>query len=167
MKAQSPKKKEKERNNNNNKEKKKRISVWPEDMQQEKGSWLGQRICSKKNQHQGPRILMCPFETLRRGPWLIYGKTKVYVQISSKKPLKKSSKIKYYLCNPWSKLVGSRVDSKGEVVWSVGEWFLVKGRSWRFLLIHIFAWNAWANGKLSSPMCMTPPYNFLSIVIFN
>ena len=87
MKAQIPKKKEKEINSNNNKEKKKRISVWPEDMQQEKGSRLGQRICSKKNQHQGLRILKSPFETLRRGPWLIYGKTKVYVQISSKKPL--------------------------------------------------------------------------------
>ena len=31
---------------------------------------------------------MCPFEALRRGPWLTYGKVKVYVQISSKKPLK-------------------------------------------------------------------------------
>ena len=98
----------KERNDNNNKEKR-------------RGSRLGQRTCSKKNQHQGPRILMCPFEALRRGPWLTYGKAKVYVQISSKNLLKKSSKIRYYLCNPWSKPVGSRVDSKGEVVWSVGE----------------------------------------------
>ena len=72
MKAQSPKKKEKERN-------KKRISVRPEDMQQEEGSRSGQRICNKKNQPQGPRILMCPFEALRRGPWLTYGKVKVYV----------------------------------------------------------------------------------------
>ena len=138
MKAQSPKKKE-------NKEmiiiiKKKR-----------RGSRLGQRTCSKKNQHQGPRILMCPFEALRRGPWLTYGKAKVYVQISSKNLLKKSSKIRYYLCNPWSKPVGSRVDSKGEVVWSVGEWHLVKGGSWRLPLVHIFAWNAWTNGKLSFP----------------
>ena len=94
---------------------------------------------------------MCPFEALRRGPWLMYGKAKVYIQISSKKPLKKSSKIKYYLCNPWSKPVGSRVDRKGEVVWLIGEWFLVKGGSRRFPLVHIFAWNAWTNGKLSSP----------------
>ena len=47
IKAQSPKKKEKERNNNNNNNK--RISVRLEDMQQEEGSLLGQRICSKKN----------------------------------------------------------------------------------------------------------------------
>ena len=59
-----------------------------EDMQQEEGSQSGQRICSKKNQHQGPRTLMGPFETLRRGAWLTHRKTKVYVQISSKKPLK-------------------------------------------------------------------------------
>ena len=60
-----------------------------------------------------------------------------------------------------SKPVGSRV------VWLVKEWFLVKGESRRFPLVHIFAWNAWTNGKLCSPMCMTPPHNFLSIVIFN
>ena len=82
-KNQSPKKNEKERNNNNNNNNNKRgpklgqarghvarISARPEDMQQE--------------EHQGPRTLMCPFEALRRGPWLTYGKTKVYVQISSK-----------------------------------------------------------------------------------
>ena len=56
-----------------------------EDMQQEEGSRSGQRICSKKNQHQGPRTLMCPFEALRRRPWLKHGKAKMYVQISSKK----------------------------------------------------------------------------------
>ena len=76
-------KKEKERNNNNKKEKKRglrlgqvrehatRISVRLDDMQQ--------------NEHQGPRILMCPFEALRRGSWLTYWKAKVYIQISSKK----------------------------------------------------------------------------------
>ena len=87
MKAQSSKKKKKERNNNNNNNNKRlgprlgqakghatRILVKPEDMQQE--------------EHQGPKTLMCPFEALRRGPWLTYGKAKVYVQISSKKPLK-------------------------------------------------------------------------------
>ena len=68
---------------------KKRIPARPEDMQQEEGSWLGQRICSKKNQHQGLRILMCPFEALIRGPWLTHVKTKMYVQISSKKKLLK------------------------------------------------------------------------------
>ena len=73
----------------------------------------------------------------------------------------------YYLCNPWSKPMGSRVDSKGEIVWSVEERFIVKGGSRKFPLIHIFAWNALTNGKLSSPMCMTPPHNFLSIVTFN
>ena len=59
MRAQSPKKKEKERKNNNKKKKKKRDSglVKPKDMQQEEGCRLGQRICSKKNQHQGPRTL--------------------------------------------------------------------------------------------------------------
>ena len=94
---------------------------------------------------------MCPFEALWRGPWLTYGKAKVYVHISNKKIIKKSNKIRYYLCSPWSKPVGSRVDSKGEVILSVGEWFLVKGGSWRFPLVHIFAWNAWTNRKLSSP----------------
>ena len=86
MRAQSPKKKEKERKNKNKKKKKRRDSglVKPKDMQQEEGYRLGQRICSKKNQHQGPRTLMCPFEALRRGPWLTYGKAKVYVQISNK-----------------------------------------------------------------------------------
>ena len=44
------------------------------------------------------------------------------------------------------------------MVWLVGEWFLVKGGSRKFLLIHIFAWNAWTNGKLNSPMCMTHPH---------
>lgn len=58
MKAQSPKKKEKERNN---KEKRRGSRVRLEDMQQ--GSQPGQRICSKKNQHQDP----------------------MYVQISNKK----------------------------------------------------------------------------------
>ena len=48
-----------------------RISVRPEDMQQD--------------EHQGPWTLMCPFESLRKGPWLTYEKAKVYVQISSKK----------------------------------------------------------------------------------
>ena len=72
---------------------------WSEDMQQE--------------EHQGPRTLMCPFEALRRGPWLTHGKTKM------QKAIKNPTKSKYYLCNPWSKPVGSRVDSKGEVVWSV------------------------------------------------
>ena len=55
-----------------------------EDMQQEEGSRSNKRTCSKKNQHQGPRTLMCPFEALRRGPWLTHGKAKLYVQISSK-----------------------------------------------------------------------------------
>ena len=36
---------------------------------------------------------MCPFEALRKGHWLTYGKTKVYVQISSKKPLKNPTKL--------------------------------------------------------------------------
>ena len=77
-KDQSPKKKEKERNNNNKRGPKigqakghaARLSARLEDMQQE--------------EHQGPRTLICPFEALRRGPWLTYGKAKVYVQISSK-----------------------------------------------------------------------------------
>ena len=56
-----------------------RISVRPEDMQQDK--------------HQGPRTLMCPFEALRRGPWLTYEKAKVYVQISSKKTIKIPAKL--------------------------------------------------------------------------
>ena len=50
MKAQNPKKKKKERNNNNNNNKEKRRGSRLEGMQQ--GSWSGQRICSKKNQHQ-------------------------------------------------------------------------------------------------------------------
>ena len=54
-----------------------RISIRPEDMQQRSQS--DQRICSKKNQHQGPRTLMCPFVALRRVPWLAHGKAKVYV----------------------------------------------------------------------------------------
>ena len=52
--------------------------VRPEDMQQD--------------EHQGPMTLMSPFETLRRGPWLTYGKTKVYVYIFS--PQKKKKTIK-------------------------------------------------------------------------
>ena len=71
----------------------------------------------------------------------------------------------YYLCNPWSKPMGFRVGSKEEVVWSIGEWFLVKGRSQRFPLVHIFAWNTWANGKLSFSMCITSPHNFLSVLL--
>ena len=51
IKTQNPKKKKKERNNNNNNKEKRRGS-WLEGMQQ--GSLSGQRICSKKNQHQGP-----------------------------------------------------------------------------------------------------------------
>ena len=51
-----------------------RVSIRPKDMQQE--------------EHQGPRTLMCPFEALRRGPWLTHLKTKMYIQISSKKPLR-------------------------------------------------------------------------------
>ena len=149
MKAQSPKKKKKEINNNNNKEKKKK------------------RISVKPKEHRGLRTLICPFEALRRRPWLMYGKPRWMFRFSRKKTIKKSSKIRYYLCNQWSKPIGSRVDSKGEVFWSVGEWFLVKGGSWRFPLVRIFDWNAWTNGKFSSPMCMTPPHNFLSIVIFN
>ena len=79
MKAQSPKKKEKERNNNNNNKEEDPDLVRPEGMQQEEGSRSGQRICSKKNQHQGPRTLMGPFEALRRGAWLTHGKKKMYV----------------------------------------------------------------------------------------
>ena len=56
-----------------------RISVRPEDMQQDK--------------HQGPWTLMCPFESLRKGPWLTYEKAKVYVQISSKKAIKNPTKL--------------------------------------------------------------------------
>ena len=67
------------------------------------------------------------------------------------KAIKNPTKTRYYLCNPWSKPVRSQVDSKGGMVWSIGEWFLVKGGSRRFPLVHIFAWNAWTNGKLSSP----------------
>ena len=77
METQSLKKNEKERNNNNNNNKRRgprlgqarghatRILVRPEDMYQE--------------EHQGPKTLMCPFEVLRRRPWLTHGKAKVYV----------------------------------------------------------------------------------------
>ena len=79
MKAQSPKKKEKERNKKKNEEEEEDLDlVRPEDMQQD--------------ENQGPRTLMCPFEALRRGPWLTYGKTKVYVQIFSPKKKKKTIK---------------------------------------------------------------------------
>ena len=105
---ESPKSQKEGNNNNNNKEKKKRISVRPEDMQQ--GYWSKDM---QQEEHQGPMTLMCPFEALRRRPWLAYGKVKVYVHISSKN--------RYYFCNPWSKPVGSQVDSKGEMVWSIGE----------------------------------------------
>ena len=60
---------------------------------------------------------MCLFEALRRGPWLTHGKN----QDVCKMPLKIQQKTRYYLCNPWSKPVGSRLDSKGEMVWLVGE----------------------------------------------
>ena len=39
---------------------------------------------TKKSQHQDPKTLMCPFKTLKRGPWLTHGKAKVYIQIPSK-----------------------------------------------------------------------------------
>ena len=58
MKAQSPKKKEKERNNKEKRRGSRSEDIQqgsrarPEDMQQ--GSRPGQRICSKKNQHQDP-----------------------------------------------------------------------------------------------------------------
>ena len=75
--------------NNNNKEKRKE-------------SWSGQRICSKKKNLSQTReyAVRCMF-------------------IFPTKAIKKSSKIEYYLCNPWSKPVGSRVDNKGGMVWSV------------------------------------------------
>ena len=60
MKAQSPKKKKKERNNNNNNNKR-----------------LGPRLGQAKG--HATRTLMCPFEALRRGPWLTYEKAKVNV----------------------------------------------------------------------------------------
>ena len=47
MKAQRPKKKEKERNNNNNNNNN-------NNKEKRRGSWSGQRICSKKNQYQDP-----------------------------------------------------------------------------------------------------------------
>ena len=46
----------------------------------------------QQDEHQGPRTLMCPFEALRRGPSLTYGKTKVYVQIFNQKKKKKAIK---------------------------------------------------------------------------
>ena len=46
----------------------------------------------QQEEHQDPRTLMCPFEALRRGPWLTHGKTKMYVQISSKKTIKNPAK---------------------------------------------------------------------------
>ena len=83
---ESPKS-QKEGNNNNNKETKKRISVRPKDMQQ------GSRSKDmQQEEHQGPRTLICPFEALRRGPWLTYGKAKVCVQISNKKTIKNPAK---------------------------------------------------------------------------
>ena len=51
------------------------ISVRPEDMQQ--GSHLEDM---QQEEHQGPRTLMCPFEALKRGSWLTYGKTKMYAK---------------------------------------------------------------------------------------
>ena len=76
MKAQSPKKKKKERNNNNKK--------------RGRGPRLGQvgghiaRILVRlkdiqQDGHQGPKTLMCPFEALRREPWLTYGKALVHI----------------------------------------------------------------------------------------
>ena len=53
----------------------KRILVRPENMQQ--GSRLEDM---QQEEHQGPRTLMFPFETLRRGPSLTHGKTKMYAK---------------------------------------------------------------------------------------
>ena len=53
----------------------KRILVRPENMQQ--GSRLKDM---QQEEHQGPRTLMFPFETLRRGPSLTHGKTKMYAK---------------------------------------------------------------------------------------
>jgi len=43
-----------------------------------------EKFQTKKSQHQGPKTLMCPFKTLRIGPWLTHGKAKVYILIPSK-----------------------------------------------------------------------------------
>ena len=93
MKAQNPKKKEKERNNNNN-----------NNNNNKRGSRSGQRICSKKKDPNQTR-----------------GYAARFMFIFPTKAIKKFSKTRYYLCNPWSKPVGSRVDSKGGMVWPVGE----------------------------------------------
>ena len=103
IKAQSPKKKEKEGNNNNNNNNN-------NNKEKRRGSRLGQRTYNKDlGQARGhtarilvrgyvarrasrPRTLICPFEALRRGPWLTHGKTKMYVQISSKKAIKNPAK---------------------------------------------------------------------------
>ena len=69
MKAQSPKKKEKERNKKRKKE----------DKEEEEDLDLVRLENMQQDEYQGPRTLMCPFEALRRGPWLTYGKAKVYV----------------------------------------------------------------------------------------
>ena len=68
----------------------------------QQGSWSED---TQQEEHQGPRTLMCPFEALRRGPWLTYGKAKVYVQISSLKAIKNPAKIGIFFVthgpSPW------------------------------------------------------------------
>ena len=61
MKAQSPKKKEKERNN-----KEKRRGSRSEDMKQR--SRASQRICNKKNQHQGPMYVQISRKNAIKNP---------------------------------------------------------------------------------------------------
>ena len=70
---------------------------------------LGQRACSKDlgqaKRYAARRInikALCMFRCMQ-------------------KAIKNLAKTRYYLCNPWSKPVGSQVDSKGGMVWSVGE----------------------------------------------
>ena len=92
--------------------------------------------------------MICSKKNQHQGP--------MYVQTHTK-AIKNPTKTKYYLHNPWSKPVGSQMGSD----------FWWKEDLEGFPSVHIFAWNSWTNGKLSSPMCMTPPHNFLSIFIFN
>ena len=95
MKAQNPKKKKKERNNNNN--------------NKEKEEDLGQRACSKDlGQAKGYVVRRINIKAL-------------YMLRCMQKAIKNLAKTRYYHCNPWSKPVGSQVDSKGGMVWLVGE----------------------------------------------
>ena len=79
-----------------------------------------EKIKPKRINIKVPGHSKCPFKALRRGPQLTHKKANMYIQIPSKNPLS-TQQTRHYLCNLLSKPMGSQIDSKGEIVWSIRE----------------------------------------------